>query len=98
MHSKAFEVPAHYTFVVTVTGFMADDESAALEYCANPSSTNAVWVPYSPNGEPVVFSTTRNPLTLSTPGRYRVVYGETTPDLRVWVSAEISPAYPKVVV
>lgn len=67
-----FGVIPGQTVVVSAAGLMAD-EVLAVEYLACQDCSEAYWIPYSPCGEQIKIDQYYNPVSIETPGTYRVV-------------------------
>ena len=66
-----FNIAINETYVIAAANLMAG-EQVAVEFAAYEDCEGTSWIPYSPCGTPILIDEYYNPVTISTPGRYRI--------------------------
>lgn len=72
-HGNGTDFAVSHQPLIIQAADLVPDEIWLLEYSLIGDNG---WVPYTPRGQQLFISTLRNPLVLSTPGRYRLVFGQ----------------------
>ena len=82
---SSFQIPDGQVAVISAVGIL-EGEQLIVQYLACIDCENEAYIDYSPCGQPIMIDQYYNPVSISTPGYYRVVSnGEVSADVRVCI-------------